>query len=167
MVQVRSKLWQFFQKDRLERTGEQGDGCLGTLTFFRTEKNALCRRAKCCFYKSGICQSIGSCPCCSKIRFVLEKGLLPKKPRWADSGLGWGAFKIKCFDVSMSACFAWADAPHNMYTTGLSFSFNSSITRLVKFSQPFPRWDWGWPCRTVSTVFRRSTPCFAQWTRCP
>lgn len=34
MVQVRSKLWQFFQKDRLERT----DGCLGTLTFFQTEK---------------------------------------------------------------------------------------------------------------------------------
>ena len=35
-----------------------------------------------------ICQSIGSTPFFSKNSFVLLNGLLPKKPRKADSGLG-------------------------------------------------------------------------------
>jgi len=38
----------------------------------------------------GISQSISSNPSCRNMAFVLEKGRLPKKPRCADRGLGWG-----------------------------------------------------------------------------
>mgnify|MGYP006950037081 CR=1 FL=1 len=37
-----------------------------------------------------ICQSIGFFPMDSKNLLVLEKGLEPKKPQFAENGLGWG-----------------------------------------------------------------------------
>ena len=43
----------------------------------------------------GSCQSIGSWPVLFKNSFTLEKGLLPKKPRKADKGLGWGLSTMK------------------------------------------------------------------------
>ena len=35
-------------------------------------------------------QSTGAAPCCSSSAFACENGRDPKKPREADSGLGWG-----------------------------------------------------------------------------
>ena len=46
------------------------------------------------FYRFSICQSIGVFPMEHKKLFDLEKGLLPKNPRIADSGLGCGDFMI-------------------------------------------------------------------------
>jgi len=39
---------------------------------------------------SGSCQSISGRPFSRKYRFARENGRLPKKPRYADNGLGWG-----------------------------------------------------------------------------
>ena len=45
-------------------------------------------------YIFSICQSIGSIPSAFKYSLVLEKGLLPKNPRDAESGLGCTDFII-------------------------------------------------------------------------
>ena len=46
-------------------------------------------------YTFSICQSIGSNPCSFKNAFALLKCLHPKNPRYAERGLGCGAFKIR------------------------------------------------------------------------
>ena len=65
-----------------------------------------------------ISQSIGSAPFSCRKAFVLLNGLLPKKPREADNGLGWGLFIMKCFGLSSRAAFSPAGRPHRMNTTG-------------------------------------------------
>ena len=55
------------------------------------------------FYRFSICQSIGSSPFFSRNALVLEKGLLPKNPRKADRGLGWGDSRIRCLGLCSMA----------------------------------------------------------------
>ena len=51
------------------------------------------------------CQSMGSRPAFFRALLALLKGLLPKKPFFADRGEGCGASRMMCFEVSMSAFF--------------------------------------------------------------
>ena len=44
----------------------------------------------------------------------------PKKPLWAESGLGWGASSIWCLDPSISFFLDLAFAPHSTNITGSS-----------------------------------------------
>ena len=48
-------------------------------------------------YIFSICQSIGSAPFAFRNSLHWLKCRQPKKPRYADNGLGCGAFKIRCF----------------------------------------------------------------------
>src|SRR3546814_3548952 len=55
--------------------------------------------------KGGRLQSIGSCPFAFRKSFALLKCLHPKKPLWADSGDGCGAFSTRWRPVSTFAAF--------------------------------------------------------------
>lgn len=44
--------------------------------------------AKVTDYSGGIRQSISCCPLCRRKALLFENGWLPKKPAWADNGLG-------------------------------------------------------------------------------
>lgn len=47
---------------------------------------------------------------------VREKWRQPKNPRWALSGDGCGARRIRCLPASISGAFFWACAPHSINT---------------------------------------------------
>ena len=47
-------------------------------------------------------------PRSSSQRFTLEKGRLPKNPRDAESGEGWGDESTRCLERLMNAPFFWA-----------------------------------------------------------
>ena len=85
-----------------------------------------------------ICQSIGSKWFLIKKSLVLLNGLLPKKPLYADNGLGCGASKIKCAGLFSIAFFLCAGAPHKINTMGRSCSFKIRIVASVNSSQPIP-----------------------------
>ena len=110
-----------------------------------------------------ICQSIGFWLVDIKNSFVLENGLLPKKPLEAESGLGWTDLIIKCFGFVIKLSFDIALLPHNMNTIGVSFSFKVFITWVVNDSQPLFLWEFASPARTVSTVFNNRTPWSAHF----
>ena len=65
-----------------------------------------------------------------------EKGLLPKNPRYADSGDGWAFSIIVCFVWSISGAFFLAKPPQSMKTIPLFFLLNAEMTPSVNFSQP-------------------------------
>ena len=62
--------------------------CISTLRIIQHVKNYNALLLKLQDLSQSICQSIGSIPWLSRKAFVLLNGLLPKKPRKADSGLG-------------------------------------------------------------------------------
>src|SRR3546814_20654885 len=64
--------------------------------------------------KGGRLQSIGSCPFAFRKSFALLKCLHPKKPLWADSGDGCGAFSTRWRTVTTFAAFFCAWRPHSM-----------------------------------------------------
>jgi hypothetical protein len=103
-------------------------------------------------------QSIGSRPSASSAAFAREKGRLPKKPRWADRGEGWGDSIIACRLVSINAFFWRAEDPQRMKTTRSLFPFTDLMTWSVKVSQPFFWWLAALRARTVRVALRRSTP---------
>ena len=90
------------------------------------------------FYIFSICQSIGSTPFACKNSFALLKCLHPKNPRYADSGLGCGAVKIRCFGLVSIGILLCAGLPHSMYTIGLSCAFTAWMIASVNCSQPCP-----------------------------
>ena len=57
---------------------------------------------------------------------------------YADSGLGCGAFKIKCLGFVSIGILLCAGFPHKRYTIGLSCRFTALIIASVNCSQPFP-----------------------------
>ena len=70
-----------------------------------------------------ICQSIGDLPIDFKNEFVLENGLLLKKPLYAESGLGWAPVIIKWLGLVIKLVFFMALFPQSIKTTGSFFSF--------------------------------------------
>src|SRR6478672_4538236 len=54
-----------------------------------------------------------------------------------------------------------------MNTTGSGLALISAMILSVNFSQPRSRCEAARPISTVSTLFRRRTPCFAQCSRNP
>lgn len=118
------------------------------------------------YYQSfSICQSIGSIPCMIKKELHFEKCLHPKNPRYAESGDGCGASRIKCFGLLSIAFFALAGLPQSMKTIGLSCSFKTRIAASVNSSQPIPLCELAWCALTVRTVFKSKTPCLAHFSR--
>jgi len=70
----------------------------------------------------GILQSIGVIPFLIKNSFVLENGLEPKKPLYAESGEGCTLVSTKCLE-SMYFFFSIAFFPQRIKTSGFSLSF--------------------------------------------
>ena len=68
--------------------------------------------------------------------FVLENGLLPKKPFRAENGEGCADSIIRCFGFVINSFLFFAYDPHNIKTTGVSFLFIILIILSVKFSHP-------------------------------
>ena len=85
-----------------------------------------------------ICQSIGSTPLAFKNSLHWLKCLQPKKPLYADNGLGCGALRIRCFGLLSIDAFLCAGEPHSIYTIGLSCILTALITASVNCSQPCP-----------------------------
>lgn len=110
------------------------------------------------YFLFSICQSTGSIPFAFRNLFARLNGRLPKNPLYADSGLGWGASKIRCLEFVSIDFFICAGRPHRINTIGLSCSFKMRIAASVNSSQPIPRWEFAWWARTVRTVFKSSTP---------
>ena len=81
-------------------------------------------------------QSMGLRPAASSAALALEKGLLPKNPRCAESGDGCGDSMITWRVLSTRSLFRLADDPHRMNTTRSCFSLTALITSSVKISQP-------------------------------
>ena len=92
-------------------------------------------------YNSSICQSIGVTPCASRNLLVWLNGLLPKNPRYAESGLGCGASRIKWFGLVSILFFICAGLPQRMNTIGLSWVLSARIAASVNSSHPIPRWE--------------------------
>ena len=101
-----------------------------------------------------------------RISLALENGRLPKKPRWAESGEGWGAVKTWC-RLSINERFFSAGFPHKTKIRFEGCSFNLSITWSVNFSQPNLLCEFAFAARTVNTELSRNTPWVAQDSRQP
>ncbi len=69
----------------------------------QNERSALTVAEAC--QSSGSCQSMGAFPEASSARFTAEKGLLPKKPLFADSGDGWTPLITRWREASMRPSF--------------------------------------------------------------
>ena len=89
------------------------------------------------FLYISICQSIGLLPIELKKSFVLENGLVPKNPLDADNGLGCTEVITRCLGFVISDFFLIALFPHNIKTTGSSFSFTKDIILSVIFSNQY------------------------------
>ena len=140
---------------------------LGDEAFFTSVLSFFFPISYCSFLIFSICQSMGASPFFSRNSLVWLKCLHPKNPLDADSGLGCAAVSTSCFGLFSIAFFIWAGLPQRRYTIGRSCSFKVWITASVNCSQPIPLWENAWWARTVSTVFRRNTPCFAHFSRQP
>ena len=99
--------------------------------------------------------------------FVLENGLEPKNPLWAERGLGCTDFIIKCLGLVIKDSFFCALLPHKIKTMGSFLSLRDCIILSVNISQPIPLWELGQLALTVKTVFNSSTPWVAQFSKKP
>jgi hypothetical protein len=86
--------------------------------------------------KSQNYQLIFDIPFLTKKSLVLENGLLPKNPLFAENGDGCGDSIIKCCGLVISFFLSLALFPHSINTTGFSLSFNFFITSSVKVCHP-------------------------------
>ena len=105
--------------------------------------------------------------CSFKNLFVLENGLLPKKPELHENGDGWVASNTRCFGLVIRLFLLLAKLPHRINTTGVSFSFIFLMIASVKFSQPKFLWEAGLSFSTVKTEFNSNTPSLAQHDKSP
>ena len=112
-------------------------------------------------------QSIGTFPACSSSSLHLEKCLQPRKPLWAERGLGWVEWRMWWRDLSTYAPFFCAYAPHSRKTTPSQLSEIHLMTASVSFSQPRSLWELALAEVTVRTAFRRRTPWSAHPVRWP
>ena len=99
--------------------------------------------------------------------FVLENGLLPKKPLLLENGDGWVDSKIRCLGFVIRLFLLLAKLPQSINTTGSSLSFTFFMIASVKFCQPKFLWEAGLSFSTVKTEFSNSTPSFAQQVKSP
>lgn len=91
------------------------------------------------------------------------------QPFCALSGLGWTLFKSRCLPpISLPWHLFCAGDPQARKTTPRVRCFaTASITFCVNRSQPLPAWELASCARTVSTVFRSSTPRSAHGVKRP
>ena len=102
---------------------------------------------------------------CSKYSLHALKWPHPKNQLYALKGDGWAAFKIRCFEWSMSDSLLWANLPHNIKTTCSLWWDKELITLSVNVCQPTWAWDKGLPSSTVKNEFNSNTHWSAQWVR--
>ena len=119
----------------------------------------------CSFLIFSICQSMGASPVFSRNSLVWLKCLHPKNPLGADSGLGCAA-DTSCFGLFSITFSSGQVFPREDIRSG-GPDHSVWITASVNCSQPIPLCENAWWARTVSTVFRRNTPCFAHFSRQP
>src|SRR3546814_707243 len=86
--------------------------------------------------KGGRLQSIGSCPFAFRKSFALLKCLHPKKPLWADSGDGCGAFSTRWRPVSTFAAFFCAWLPPRLTPDGVWRRFTPATTPTAQGPPP-------------------------------
>ena len=108
------------------------------------------------------------------ISFVVLNGLLPKKPRYADNGLGCAVRKTWTREVSVifaSLLAFWnvlyACVPHRTKTLSFLVFITARKMADVTSSQPLSLWELAWCALTVSIVFKSKTPCCFQSSRFP
>ena len=115
----------------------------------------------------GNAQFIGDLSISVRWLFALEKCLQPKKPWCAEKGEGWGEFRMRCLDASISPILFCACFPHNMITRFFLPLLRVEITSSVKYSHPFPAWEFARFACTVKTVLSKNTPCSAHDVKQP
>ena len=71
------------------------------------------------YYIFSICQSIGSTPLAFKNSLHWLKCLHPKKPLYADNGLGCGALRIRCFGLLSIDAFLCAGGAGEILLTSM------------------------------------------------
>ena len=104
-------------------------------------------------------QSMGSRPLLFKYSFALLKCLHPKKPRYADKGLGCGAVKIRWPRfLATSSCFLMAKLPQSKNTRFSRVSDRRLMMVSVNCCQPIPAWLAAMWARTVSDAFSKRIP---------
>ena len=72
-------------------------------------------------------QSIGLILFFIKKLLVLENGFEPKKPLYAEKGLGWDDSIIKCLEFVIKLFLLLAKFPHKIKTIGSSLAFKTLI----------------------------------------
>mmetsp|Transcript_12278 Transcript_12278/g.30959 ORF Transcript_12278/g.30959 Transcript_12278/m.30959 type:complete len:676 (+) Transcript_12278:161-2188(+) len=133
-----------------------------------------------CALRQTHAQSTGLPPgCAARNSLALLKGALPKKPRYADKGLGWAAVSSRCelgepgFPARAShepgrvtsAAFFCAAPPQSTKTIPRRRSASARTAASVSRSHPMSLWLRGEPSRTVSSVLSRRTPSSHQQLR--
>ena len=66
-----------------------------------------------------------------------------------------------CYKLGLGLCIGSPEDKHHGFLPFVE-DFDNAVR---KISHPFPLWELACPLRTVSTVFKSSTPCFAQSAR--
>src|SRR5262249_7005939 len=112
-------------------------------------------------------QSISGSPRSRKMRLIVENGLLPKKPPWADRGEGCGASRSAWRGWSLSFFFFCACPRHRTTMDGSGCALRPAMMESVKVAHPLLLWLLGVWAQTVSTVLSSKTPCLPQGTRQP
>ena len=102
-------------------------------------------------------QSISGFQILFKISFVLEKGLLPKNPLWAEKGEGWADSMMKCFLVSISIFLLLAKLHQRIKITQEVCLDIACMIWSVKVSQPIFQWLAGSQAFTVKIALRSNT----------
>ncbi len=87
--------------------------CSGTPSIFTLPACLELSAIRTSIYTFSICQSIGSNPFSLRKSLVLLKCLHPKNPLYADSGLGCGAFSIRCLGFVSIGILLCAGFPHS------------------------------------------------------
>ena len=106
-------------------------------------------------------QSIGSSPILMRASLTLENGLLPKKPRYALSGLGWTDW-IDSLNTGARVC---ASLPQRIATA--SWSAAASAMLLVITCHPRTLCALERPTSVVRIRLRSSTPSSLHFSRLP
>ena len=98
-------------------------------------------------------------PVCLTEWFAAEKSSVSRKRAWMR------CFQYQMMRIVQHGFLLLCRTPPEINTIGLSCWFNILIAASVNCSQPIPLWEFAWWARTVKTVFKSSTPCFAHFSR--
>ena len=101
---------------------------------------------------------MGLFPLLMRYLFASLKCPHPKKPRYADRGLGWAHWRMWWREASISCALRPAGAPQSRKTSPSLSRDRVLMTASVNVSHPLPEWLNAWCARTLRQVLSRNTP---------